>query len=212
MKINKFKFTTFLFISFIALFFCQKRVLAQTGSLTFDPSSANAGIGQTVTLKVMMNTGEDEVNSVNTSFTYPQALLQFVSIDDSHSVFDKLQEQSGASGLVTIERYTESFFIGNGEIARVTFKTLSAGAADLAFTSDAALVTGYDDPPDALATKGTGRINVSTLPATGIDNDSFSRIFFIVISLLLLNLGGLLFLQNKKDFKNFKSNRFNDFS
>ena len=61
---------------------------AQNASLYFVPSTGTVVPGQTLTVQVMVNTGGAQVNAVGAYFTYPDTLLEGLSIDTTGSVLD----------------------------------------------------------------------------------------------------------------------------
>jgi len=201
-------FLKIVFIAFLTIsiyLISPSTVYAQNATLYFSPSSATVSSGQTVTVTVMVNTGEDDISGVTADFTYSSSLIEYVSTDSTNSDFSIEAEEDHVTGTVYLSRAVSGgdSFNGIGEIAQVTFRGSSNGTATLSFTDDALVTSSGDTPTDVLGTTTNGTITVgssSGVPATGI----FDKPVVIAIgigAILLICIGSIAVIQYAKDRK-----------
>jgi hypothetical protein len=184
---------------FSTLSIINSKVSAQSASLYFSPSSYSVATNQSVAVKIMVNSGGENINGVTADFTYPSQLLEVVSIDATDSIFSIEAEQTYDTTTVYISRGTTSSYSGTGEIATVNFRSISNGTATLSFTDDV-LVTSADTSLDILGATNEGTITIGSVPATGFF-DKPALLFTILTSLLLAGIGSLGVLQYFKEKK-----------
>lgn len=123
------------------LLFSKPVAKAQSGSLYFSPSSLEANSGETFSIKIMINTAGTEVTAVACDFSYPQNLLEFVSLDSTNTVFEEVaEEKTDATGFIYITRFVSpgNTYEGTGEVITVNFKVLASGTATLSFLDSVA--------------------------------------------------------------------------
>jgi len=141
-------------------FLLSSDVYAQNASLYFSPASTTTSVGQSFSVRVMLDTSDEETLGVTADFTYPSNLLQVSSIDSSSSVLPNSSEEDySQAGTVYISRYTIDAYSGTGEIVTVNFTALAAGSATLSFTSDAAVASSGGDE-DILSTTDEATITI----------------------------------------------------
>jgi hypothetical protein len=109
------------------------------------PSSTSVAPNQDFTVEVRMNSGTVEVNAIQADFSYPADKLQFVSIDGTGSAFTTEAPSTGAAGKVSIARGNIQPVSGDKLVAKVTFKALAAGSAQLSFVNGTALLKASDN-------------------------------------------------------------------
>src|SRR3989338_6500185 len=131
------------FLSVLVLLVFPQEAQAQTASLYFSPATATIKQGETVWITVMVNTGGEAANAVAAYFSYPQNIVEAVSVDKTGSIMTLFAEESAGSGIVQISggRPTPGF-TGVQKIASVGFRAkTSSGLATLAFSPDAAVLS-----------------------------------------------------------------------
>lgn len=120
-----------------------RHALAATG-FYFAPSSGSFQTGDNVVVSVREDSGSQRTNVVALKFSYPANILQYVSTDLTGSNFPVPAGQDGGNGTVSLQQGAYQAQTGDQLIARVTFKAVGAGTANLAFSSDSTAVS-YDD-------------------------------------------------------------------
>jgi hypothetical protein len=120
---------------------------AGSATLYLTPASGSYAIGSSVNVQVWANTGTDPSNAVEADLSYPQAQLQFVSIDGTGSAFGIPAAGSGGSGSVTIARGVtggQPPVTGAALVATVKFNVIASGSAPITFKNSSAIVRSTD--------------------------------------------------------------------
>lgn len=140
-----------------------------------NPSTQTVAPGATFTVAVRENSGTTAVNAVQANFSYPAALIDFVSMDTSVGAFKTQAQATGAAGQINIgvgKGAGTADLTGDQLIANVTFRAkTTGGSGNMAFTTDTALVnaTTYQDILGSLSATGGSTVTVdTTAPATSI--------------------------------------------
>lgn len=135
----------FIFIlnaSFLLVFLSPAQAAGAT--LFLSPASASIGVGKTVTLKVMVNSGGGAgINAAEGSIKYDPSLVMATNVSKSGSIFSLWTSNGGegpgysnTAGTITFGGGSPSAYKGSaGTIFSVTFSAKKAGTADIAFTS-----------------------------------------------------------------------------
>jgi PKD repeat protein len=97
--------------------------------LSLSPSTKTVGIGETFGVDVLVNTNNQNVNTVAAYLTYDATKLQVVNIDTTKSIFTMEAEKTFDSntGKIKISRGkpTPGVNTANGNVATINFKALS---------------------------------------------------------------------------------------
>lgn len=149
----------------VVLGYVVVRSFAAAGQLYVTPASATYTNGQAISIQVYANTGGDPTNAVEADFSYPQAKLQFVSIDGTGSAYDIDASSSGGNGVVTIGRGHAGTVTGVALVATVHFNVISTGSASITFLNSSHLVRSTDNA-DILASTvgGNYTLNAAATP------------------------------------------------
>ena len=115
-----------------ANFIGPKRIpqtLEKTAVLTLTPASANINIGETLTLQISLDSGEQEVDAVDAILTYDTDTFEVQSLTPT-DLFPSFPVQTFSNGKITLS----AFALGGGEgpkieakkgiLAEVTLKAL----------------------------------------------------------------------------------------
>lgn len=122
-------------ISFSTLAIVNTSPAFAAASLYLSPANATVTTGATFSVSIYTNTGGDNVNGVEAHLVYPTSTLQFQSIDATGSAFEVQAINSGAGGSVEVTRGTVTPKSGTLFLAKVTFKAVATGSANVSFTS-----------------------------------------------------------------------------
>ncbi|MEK7542614.1 MAG: cohesin domain-containing protein [Patescibacteria group bacterium] len=133
-------------------------ILAQSATLSLVPAAGTVQTGQLVTVTVMVNTGGAQVNAVGVYFTYPANLLEGIALDTTGSALDTFTpEKTVAGGRVVFAAAKQPPpLLGFQKLFSATFRAKSSlGSAQLAFTSDSAVLT-HGESKNILNLAGSG--------------------------------------------------------
>lgn len=122
-----------------------QRAPVSGGELYITPASGNYTSGATVTITIRENSGSIPVNSVQANLTYPQAQLQFQSINTSSSPFTTTLQSTGGSGSVQIGVGNLGGSVtGDAVVATVTFTVIGTGTAQIQFAAGSGIAQTSD--------------------------------------------------------------------
>ncbi len=97
--------------------------------LSLSPATKTVGIGETFSVDILVNTNNQNVNTVATYLTYDATKLQVVSIDTAKSIFTMEAEKTFDSNTgkirITRGKPTPGVNTANGNVAIINFKALS---------------------------------------------------------------------------------------
>jgi len=134
---------------FLVLFLFSILVLAggaaaQTASLYLSPSAGNYTVGNTFLVQVKVNSGGIAINAADGTLVFDPDKLEVVSISKTDSVFSLwVQEPAFSNSLGTLTfaggKPSPGFTGAAGVILNITFKTRTAGTANLTFASGSVL-------------------------------------------------------------------------
>jgi len=120
---------------------------AQTANLSIIPSSITVQPGQTFQITVMVDTGSIAANAVGAYFSYPENLLEGLSIDTTGSILDIItpEKNIGFGQVEFAGAKTPPAFSGSHKIFSATFRAKSGlGNGALEFTTDSAVLSDAD--------------------------------------------------------------------
>lgn len=143
------------------------RSFAAAPEIYLKPAANSVTPGSNFTVELRVNPGRS-IDGVESTITYDQAKLQYVSIDSSTSAFPIPLVETGGSGTVQITRgiFAPSVVNSDSLVAKVTFKALASasGSSTLQLAGNATFQGNYINPAKINATVNiTGS---STLTAT----------------------------------------------
>ena len=127
---------------FIAVILLSVPFKTHAATLSLSPSSLNANVGGTLTIRVNVNTVGKSINNGEATINFPTDLLEVVSISKSSSIFSLWIEEpsySNTTGRIAFNGGVASpgFNGSTGTIANITFKAKKQGSASIIFSEGA---------------------------------------------------------------------------
>ncbi len=124
-------------------------VASGSAVIALSPSSGTQIIGQSVTVKIYVDSGSTPINTVQTSISYPAARADVTSINYAGTNFGVKAQENVGSGVITIARGSQTPVSGMAIIGEITFRvksgplplTLSNGVAISSSTNQNLSVT-----------------------------------------------------------------------
>ena len=95
----------------------------KTAVLTTEPASAVSANGEITTISLWVDSGAQQISTVEAYLIYPENEFEFVNIDSSGSAFEIQAEQTGGSGKISITRAQVSGVSGKQLLAKDNLKT-----------------------------------------------------------------------------------------
>ena len=103
-----------------------------SAELSLSPATKTVGIGETFSVDVLVNTNNQNVNTVAAYLTYDATKLQVISIDTAKSIFtieaEKTFDSNTGKIKITRGKPTPGVNTTNGNVATINFRTLSAAS------------------------------------------------------------------------------------
>jgi len=131
----------FLYFGVLALSFILTSQ-AHAASYSLSPASGSYGVGESFTVRVMVNTGGDAVNTGEARITYDTTKLTAVSVSKDGSPFNLWVTEPGVSGgAITFAGGGTSPLSGTKSILSITFRGKAEGQASVEF-ANASLLAG----------------------------------------------------------------------
>lgn len=155
------------------LFFMPHLASAAEGpSLQFSPTSISGGIGERVSVSIVIDTDGRNVDGVTADFTYPASMLKVVNVSTPLSTFTNTAEENMSTpGVGKISRFlVGEYYNGVGEVAIVTFEFLSNGNAYLDF-ADNAMIT-FSGENILASTSGSSVLGAGTYVPENTSDDA----------------------------------------
>lgn len=115
------------------------RAQAQGATLTFSPVSGEYFIGSTFETSLVLNTGNQAINAIQTTVRFPADKLQIVSLSRSFIEIWVVQPSfSNSEGTITLTGGLPNpgLTTSNGIITTVTFRVKSSGTAKITYDSN----------------------------------------------------------------------------
>jgi hypothetical protein len=119
--------------------------LIRSVSLTVTPTSGSYSNGQSITLTIYEDSGNNPINVVEADLTYNPSFLTFGSINTSAGAFGVSAIATGSNGLVNIVVGSTGTVTGTQIVATVTFTTIGpATSTPIMLASTCAVVRSTD--------------------------------------------------------------------
>lgn len=112
---------------------------AGAARLYVSPSSKTVSVGQSFSLDLRVDSGDESMTAVEANGTYDDAKLRLTSIDTSGSPFDMEAEKSFGDGSFSIVRVALNNTKGDVLLARLNFEALATGQSDVDLNDDSQL-------------------------------------------------------------------------
>lgn len=142
------------------------RSFASTAPLYLSPETQTVQNGSTFTVDIRMSMSTN-VDGVTAHVTYDPAVMDFVSVDASNSIFPTALSMTGGNGKVDIDRgtFSPTVFPSGSLVARITFNAKTASASSsLQLRGNVTYQGQYLNPGTSGATV---TVNDSTPPTNG---------------------------------------------
>ena len=138
---NKKIFPSIFFVLFLFLVLFPYKIIA--ASLKFDPGLAQIIKDQIISVGVIVDTQDTDVNAVGIYFSYPKEKLEVINVDFSGSPLSFFAENKAGNGEVRIAGGTPTpGFSGVKKVATIVFRVLDVDdIAQLTFSPDTAVVS-----------------------------------------------------------------------
>lgn len=140
--------------------------ISYAATLSFSPSTPSVSVGNTVALKIYVNSSDKSVNNTEATVGFPVDLLEVSSVTKTSSVFSLWAEEpsfSNSTGKITFSGGVPNpGFIGSsGYVLTINFKTKKQGTANVTFLS-AAVRANDGLGTDVLTSKGSSTVTITT--------------------------------------------------
>ncbi|MFA6257755.1 MAG: cohesin domain-containing protein [Candidatus Paceibacterota bacterium] len=148
-------------IMFLALSFLIPHK-THAANLSISPNTLNVFVGDTITMKINVNTLGKSINNVEGIIQFPADMLEVLSLQKTSSIFSLWVEEpsfSSNAGQITFNGGlpTPGFVGQNGNVLSVTFKVKKQGTASIVFAN------GNVRENDGLGTDITGNLTGATI-------------------------------------------------
>ncbi len=145
---------------------------AAGASLNFSPSQAEYLIDSTFDVSVLVNTGEQAVNTVEANITFPPDKLQVVSPSVGKSfiqVWVAGPSYSNTAGTISFSGGLPhpGVVTSSGVISTISFRAKAAGRADLKFLDTSKVLADDGQGTSILTSKSSASLNIKLTPPTG---------------------------------------------
>ena len=152
-------------------------VCAFGAALSITPLSSSIGVGETISVSVMVSSTDQAMNAVSGAVSFPADKLEVVSVAKTGSILTLWVQEpffSNSAGTVSFEGVVPNpGFLGSlGKIVTITFRSKSAGSAPLSFPSSSVLAN--DGLGTEILTSSAGAtvtVRNATTPPRGIISD-----------------------------------------
>ncbi len=150
------------------LFLCPS--LTHAAILSFSPASATATVGESVTETVLVSSPDQAMNAVSGTISFPQDILQVVSISKTNSVLSLWVQEpsfSNANGSISFAGIAPNpgYIGGRGQILSIQFRAKKQGTAEIALTSASEVLANDGNGTDILTATRSATITVSAAQA-----------------------------------------------
>ncbi|MCX6791049.1 MAG: hypothetical protein NTV62_02545 [Candidatus Gribaldobacteria bacterium] len=112
----------------------------QAATSYFNPASGSIAVGSVLTVSVLVNTENAAINNAEATISFPNDLLEVISVNKVGSIFSLWVEDPSFSNLTGTVSFngglpTPGFNGAGGKILSVSFRAKKEGSASLAFSS-----------------------------------------------------------------------------
>ncbi len=135
-------------------------------SMYLSPGSATLSQGETLSIQVRENSGEEPVNGVQANLSYPANLLDLITIDTSGSSFGIEAQNQGADGVIKIGRATISPVKGDQSVATITFKAKTNDAVAAVSFTEGSQITSSNTFTNIMTSSNGGNYTLKAAPPT----------------------------------------------
>jgi hypothetical protein len=122
---------------------------AASPQMYLNPAVISMNQGDDINVSIHINSGTDPVNAVESDLSYDSTKLQYVSTDNTGSVFPLVAATNATPGSVKIARAISpgtAPVVGDGLVAIVTFHALvGSGSSNISIASSSAVVRSTDN-------------------------------------------------------------------
>ncbi len=107
-----------------------------TASLSLSPSTQTLKVNDSFTVDIRLNTGGQTVTAMASNLNFDNSKLQVLAVDSSSSAFGVTAEEVISSNVIKISRgqVVPGILSGNALVARITFKAMASGTANVNFS------------------------------------------------------------------------------
>jgi hypothetical protein len=143
--------------------------LAAGATLSFSPSGGSYKVGDTFTVKIILNSGGSPgVNAADGAIYFDNTLLNVVKLSKDVSVFNLWTTEpafSNANGSISFSGGSPAAYAGNaGTVMSATFKAMKEGTAQVKFTAGSALAADGKGT-DILSQRGVASFTITAKQA-----------------------------------------------
>lgn len=160
-NIKKYTISFFLFYFFILALPLYRVSAANIG---FSPSSGSFKVGDTIKIKVYVNTESKSINAISANIKFPTNILSLSSISKSGSILNLWAQEpsySNFDGVVSFEGVVLNGYTGDsGNAITIVFKAKAVGNANILFNS-ASILANDGNGTEVLNNKGKANILIS---------------------------------------------------
>lgn len=137
-------------------------------SIFLEPGAGNVRIGETIPVRIKVDTGADQVNAVSVGLTFPADKLALDEdwLDSGSSAFGVVAEQARGNGSVRISRGSIVGLSGILNFSTVNFTAKAAGKAELTVSPNSSAVRFADSSNSLVLSKGATITISDTLPVS----------------------------------------------
>jgi hypothetical protein len=149
-------------------------------SLSFQPSTLTPTVGDSFTVPILIDTGTNEVIGAELYINFDSSRLSASSISagsfftDPEAISPVISNTNGTISYTLYLSPQSQAETGQGTLATITFKALSAGSANISFSSDTIIGAINEGGVNALASSPSKTITVQTSSSSGTGGTSTS--------------------------------------
>lgn len=141
---------------------------SSAASMYLSPASGEIAEGETLTVQLLEDSGEEQANVVKANLTYAPEQLEFAGVDDSDSGFNIPVKATGENGNIEIIRGAVPAVYGEQLIIKINFKVkMQHGTTSINIAEDSQIVrpAAPDSPPkNILSTSRGGTYAIKPTP------------------------------------------------
>lgn len=164
-------FSIFLTV-FVLSLFCPKTAAASGASLYLSPNSGTFSVGSTFDISVFVNTGSEEVNTIEARLKFDPKKIQIVNPAAGKSFINVWIAQpsySNVAGTIIFQGGVPSPGIktSSGLVSTVTFRAISPGQTSIEFLDSSKVLLNDGKGTDVLTSKPKGTYEITVPPPEG---------------------------------------------
>jgi hypothetical protein len=121
---------------FLSLAFSIQPSLAfADASLSFSPASKSVMVGESFDVDVVLDTGGVETDGVDILISYDEMKLEAKNASLGNLYDNKINEDVSQPGKIVLQAVSDvgSGFVGKGNLAKISFKSIAGGPAQVSF-------------------------------------------------------------------------------